>query len=150
MGSSLERLTSIHALCSPCEEAPYSLNEAVLVFASKPRGKIIMMRDADVNNGMFVRLIRDSCLEWNTEITLIKDKYIFPVHELGVAQGGWHLTGQLIVRTHQAHLHVCSQTLDGNRCHSTWPSHLIRAQRYVWTAKALSLAPPPQANMQWA
>lgn len=63
IGSSLKSLTSIHALCSLCEEAPYSLNEAVLVFVSKPRGKIIMMRDAAVNNGGFLRLIRDSCLE---------------------------------------------------------------------------------------
>lgn len=56
IGSAFKSLTSIHVLCSPCDESSHSLKKAVLLFALKPRGKIIMMRDADVNNGIFLGL----------------------------------------------------------------------------------------------
>lgn len=56
IGSAFKSLTSIHLLCSPSEEASHPLKQAVLLFVSKPRGKIIMMKDTDVNNGMFLRL----------------------------------------------------------------------------------------------
>lgn len=54
IGSAFKSLTSIHVLCSACEKASLFFfgKRLSYFFASKPRGKIIMMRDADVNNGV--------------------------------------------------------------------------------------------------
>lgn len=70
-------------LCALLRKKPPILQKRLsYFFVSKPRGKIIMMKDADFNNGTF--LIRDGSLVWTMEIALIKDKYIFLVHWRGL------------------------------------------------------------------